>query len=84
MDEAYRSIEWQSVFLIAGMLPMAKALEVTGVTNSLAGAMPHLLSLAGSQGLVLLVFALFYLMPVYILVITSLKTFAEATQAQMW
>ncbi len=34
--------------------------------------------------LVLIVFALFYLMPVYLLLMTSMKTFAEATQSQMW
>lgn len=30
MEEAYRSINWQSIVLIAGMLPMATALEKTG------------------------------------------------------
>jgi len=30
MEEAYRSMSWQSVVLIAGILPMATALEVTG------------------------------------------------------
>ncbi|MES9832595.1 MAG: SLC13 family permease [Candidatus Thiodiazotropha sp. DIVDIV] len=30
MDEAYRSMNWQSLVLIAGMLPLARALEVTG------------------------------------------------------
>lgn len=30
MDEAYQSIEWKSVFLIAGMLPMGVAMEKTG------------------------------------------------------
>ncbi len=30
MDEAYTSIEWKSVYLIAGMLPMGIAMEKTG------------------------------------------------------
>lgn len=30
MEEAYRSMNWQSLVLIAGMLPLAKALETTG------------------------------------------------------
>ncbi|MES9851613.1 MAG: SLC13 family permease [Candidatus Thiodiazotropha sp. L084R] len=30
MEEAYRSMNWQSLVLIAGMLPLARALEVTG------------------------------------------------------
>lgn len=41
MDEAYRSMNWQSLVLIAGMLPLARALEVTGgsgmMVTSLAG-----------------------------------------------
>jgi di/tricarboxylate transporter len=36
MDEAYTSIEWKSVFLIAGMLPMGIAMEKTGTAQFLA------------------------------------------------
>ncbi|MCG8469598.1 MAG: SLC13 family permease [Gemmatimonadetes bacterium] len=35
MDEAYRSIEWRAVFLIAGMLPLGLALQVTGAAELL-------------------------------------------------
>ncbi len=42
MDEAYRSIEWRAVFLIAGMLPLGLAFQQTGaaelVTTSIVGA----------------------------------------------
>lgn len=38
MDEAYRDIEWQAVFLIAGMLPLGIALEQTGAARLLAEA----------------------------------------------
>ena len=38
MEEAYRSIEWQAVFLIAGMLPLGIALEEAGVSALLAEA----------------------------------------------
>ena len=38
MEEAYRSIEWQAVFLIAGMLPLGIALEEAGVSGLLAEA----------------------------------------------
>ena len=36
MDEAYASIEWRSVFLIAGMLPLGTAMETTGTARFLA------------------------------------------------
>lgn len=36
MDEAYQSIEWRSVFLIAGMLPLGVAMESTGTARFLA------------------------------------------------
>jgi di/tricarboxylate transporter len=42
MEQAYRSMSWQSVVLIAGILPMSTALEVTGgmqlVVDALVGA----------------------------------------------
>ena len=33
MQQAYASINWESVVLIAGMLPMATALQKTGAMN---------------------------------------------------
>ena len=38
MEEAYRSIEWQAVFLIAGMLPLGVALQEAGASALLAQA----------------------------------------------
>ena len=35
MDDVYRAINWQSLVLIAGMLPMATALERTGVVSAI-------------------------------------------------
>jgi di/tricarboxylate transporter len=37
MDEAYYSIEWKAVFLVAGTLPLGIALEQTGTAEFLAG-----------------------------------------------
>ena len=44
MEEAYRAIEWKSVFLIAGMLPMGLAIEKTGAAELLANSVMSLTS----------------------------------------
>jgi di/tricarboxylate transporter len=47
MDEAYRSIEWRSIFLIAGMLPLGVALQQSGAAAMVAEG---LLETVGSLG----------------------------------
>lgn len=47
MDEAYQSIDWRSVFLIAGMLPLGLAMESTGTARFLA---ERLVGLVGNLG----------------------------------
>lgn len=47
MDEAYESIEWKSVFLIAGMLPLGVAMENTGSAQLVADAV---IALVGALG----------------------------------
>jgi di/tricarboxylate transporter len=47
MDEAYQSIEWRSVFLIAGMLPLGLAMENTGTARFLADQIIRLLGNLG-------------------------------------
>jgi di/tricarboxylate transporter len=42
MDEAYHSMNWQSLVLIAGMLPLSRALEVTGGSSLIVGALANL------------------------------------------
>ncbi|HSG43177.1 MAG TPA: SLC13 family permease [Anaerolineales bacterium] len=39
MEEAYRSIEWKAIFLIAGMLPLGIAMDQTGAAQYLANGM---------------------------------------------
>ena len=35
MDEAYQSIEWRAIFIVAAMMPLGTAMQVTGTTNLL-------------------------------------------------
>jgi di/tricarboxylate transporter len=62
IDQAYRGIQWTTVILIAGMIPLATAMTQTGAAERLAD---RLLDLVGDHGprallvgLVLLVFVL--------------------------
>ena len=45
MDQAYRAIDWRSIVLVAGMLPVGVALNKTGASDFLANG---LLSMLGS------------------------------------
>jgi di/tricarboxylate transporter len=47
MDEAYRAIEWRSVFLIAGMLSLGVAMDQTGTARFLADG---IVTLVGGLG----------------------------------
>lgn len=58
MEEAYQSIEWQAVFLIAGMLPLGIAMEQTGAARLLAEGV---VALTGGGGPVLVLAGLFML-----------------------
>lgn len=56
MEDAYRSIHWNSIVLIAGLLPMADALQVTGGTEFIVDG---LMGLLGSAPYSLMFTALF-------------------------
>jgi di/tricarboxylate transporter len=58
MDEAYRSIEWQSVFLIAGMLPMGIAMAKTGTAEYLSDMIINLVGDYGPQAIMVGLFVL--------------------------
>jgi len=47
MDEAYEVIDWKSIVLIAGMLPMATALESVGLIDNIARTLTNTLGGAG-------------------------------------
>lgn len=52
MDQAYHAVDWRSLFLVAGMLPVGVALNKTGASAMFADAV--LSSLSGAGHLVLL------------------------------
>ena len=58
MDDAYRSIHWSSLVLIAGMLPLADALEKTGGTELVVNA---LMSTFGNSTPLTMLTVLFFL-----------------------
>lgn len=71
MEEAYRSINWESVVLIAGVLPMATALEVTG---GMRLAVDALVSGVGPYGPTALLVGLFVLTSLASQVISNTAT----------
>ena len=58
MEEAYRSIEWKAIILIAGMLPLGIAMESTGAAQLLAH---NLVNLVGGYGPLAVMAGLFIL-----------------------
>ena len=52
MDEAYRSIQWNAVFLIAGMLPLGIAMQTTGTAEFLAAEIVTRLEPFGLQAMI--------------------------------
>jgi di/tricarboxylate transporter len=49
MENAYRSIHWSSIVLIAGLLPLADALEVTGGIDYVVNGMMSIVGDAGPR-----------------------------------
>ena len=52
LDEAYRSINWQVIFLLAGVLTLGTGLEKTGAARLLGGLMVETLGSLGPMALV--------------------------------
>lgn len=58
MKEAYRAIQWKSVFLIAGMLPLGLAMEETGTAQLLADQIVQLVGAWGPRAILIGIFLL--------------------------
>lgn len=53
MDEAYKSIEWQSVFLIACMIPLGTAMQQTGAAQWIAEGVASVAKPFGAWGMII-------------------------------
>lgn len=56
MEEAYQSINWSSIVLIAAMIPMAKAFDNTGITASISKFLLTGLGELGPYGLLAIIY----------------------------
>ncbi len=71
VDEAYGAINWKSVVLIAGMIPMATALNNVGLVNIVAEGLSHSL---GAFGPLALMAGLFIVTSLFTQVISNTAT----------
>jgi len=71
MDEAYQSIDWKSIVLIAGMLPMSTALQSVGLVEDAANAFSNSL---GDSGPLVVMAGLFVFTSVFTQVLSNTAT----------
>lgn len=71
MDEAYESVDWKSLILIAGMLPMSTALVKVGLVDQIADVFTQTL---GALGPMAVIAGLFWLTAVLTQVISNTAT----------
>ncbi|NLC71279.1 MAG: SLC13 family permease [Desulfuromonadaceae bacterium] len=58
MEQAYRAIEWRSIFLIAGMLPLGSAMQHSGTATWIAQGVLSLLGAAGPWAVIVGLYAI--------------------------
>lgn len=58
MEDAYRAIEWKSVFLIAGMIPLGTAMQTSGAASWLAEGVTAVASPFGLWGILIALYLL--------------------------
>ncbi|MCD8208183.1 MAG: SLC13 family permease [Bacteroidales bacterium] len=64
VEAAYKAISWQTIFLIAAMIPMSLALEKTGVSDIISNS---LINVVGGHGPIFMIAAIY--------IVTSIMTF---------
>lgn len=58
VDEAYGAVDWRTVFLLAGLIPLGVAMEKTGAAAFVAGEMMRVMGGAGQFAILLAIAAL--------------------------
>jgi di/tricarboxylate transporter len=71
MDEAYQAINWPSIVLVAGMLPMSVALEKVGLVDAAASG---IIGAVGSLGPIAVLAGLFLLTSIFTQVLSNTAT----------
>lgn len=71
IDEAYESVDWKSIVLIAGMLPMSTALEKVGLVNLVAEGLTESL---GALGPIAILAGLFLMTSIFTQVLSNTAT----------
>lgn len=71
MDEAYEAIDWKSIILIAGMIPMSTALRKVGLADAIANGFVEYL---GAYGPYVIMGGLFLLTSLFTQVISNTAT----------
>ncbi|MCB9422445.1 MAG: SLC13 family permease [Ardenticatenaceae bacterium] len=71
MDEAYQSINWPSIVLVAGMLPMSVALEKVGLVDAAASG---IIGVIGGLGPIAVLAGLFLLTSIFTQVLSNTAT----------
>lgn len=71
MDEAYQAINWPSIVLVAGMLPMSVALEKVGLVDTAASG---IIGIVGSLGPIAVLAGLFLLTSIFTQVLSNTAT----------
>lgn len=68
MEEAYRTVQWESILLIGGMIPMSLAVEKTGLADLLSNSLVHSL---GSQGPLVMLAGIYFTTSVLTLFVSN-------------
>ncbi|MDR4508112.1 MAG: SLC13 family permease [Candidatus Brocadiaceae bacterium] len=68
IDDAYKAIDWQTVFLLAGLIPLGLAMKQTGAAEFIARTMMHFLE---GKHIIVLLFAIAALTTVFTLLMSN-------------